>query len=166
MSNFKSGMPDFSVPFLDQSGKISEVWWRFLVTIFNRTGSVQGGNITNISNIASDESGNYPPRDRSSEIEELRSELTSLRGSTKDLQATLNELAAQLVDIRQPVMQSMGNMDVIQAIGFEPVSPQDLHRYPTKDKTGVSGSRAANVALASLLTALATEGLITDNSTV
>lgn len=41
----------------------------------------------------------------------------------------------------------------------------DLSRFAIKAGTSVTGSRGGNAALASLLTALAGEGLITDNTT-
>lgn len=57
----RSNIPDFGTPIIGADGRISEVWWRFLLQLFNRTGGatgVDGGMVETIThdNSASGES--------------------------------------------------------------------------------------------------------------
>lgn len=47
--NITNNIPSPSAPFLSSDGQISQVWWGFLVTLFNRTGSTQGYDATALS---------------------------------------------------------------------------------------------------------------------
>lgn len=42
MMDVKSNIPDFQTPFLTSDGRVNEVWWRFLLQMFNRTGGFAG----------------------------------------------------------------------------------------------------------------------------
>jgi hypothetical protein len=41
MSN-QSNIPDVGAPFVDKNGRLSIVWWQFLLSMFNRTGGSAG----------------------------------------------------------------------------------------------------------------------------
>lgn len=42
MSNLSQGVPQFGTPFTDGKGGITQVWYQFLLNIFNRTGGSSG----------------------------------------------------------------------------------------------------------------------------
>ena len=37
-----NNLPSPTAPFLDANGNISQVWWQYLLTLFNRTGAGKG----------------------------------------------------------------------------------------------------------------------------
>lgn len=46
------GLPTQTTPFLSPDGRVSPVWWRFLLSLFVRTGSGTGGTVGPIKTIA------------------------------------------------------------------------------------------------------------------
>ena len=44
--SLKQGMPQQSVPFLASNGTISTVWYPLIVSLYERTGSAQGVDVT------------------------------------------------------------------------------------------------------------------------
>lgn len=107
MSNVKSNIPDYTIPFIDGTGRISEVWWRFLVTMFNRTGGTTGSDIgdliitVNAQGIRVEfleaEQSNFPlPVDFSRPIDELCNEIAGLRGALNDLPGRISDLETQV----------------------------------------------------------------------
>lgn len=38
----RANIPDFNTPILGPDGRVNEIWWRFLLQLFNRTGGEQG----------------------------------------------------------------------------------------------------------------------------
>jgi hypothetical protein len=41
--NNASNIPDFGAPFIDiKTGRISPIWWQFMITLFKRTGDTTG----------------------------------------------------------------------------------------------------------------------------
>ena len=37
-----SNIPNYSVPFIDSNGLINQAWWRFIITLFQRSGNASG----------------------------------------------------------------------------------------------------------------------------
>lgn len=48
-----NNIPTPTSPMLGPDGKLSQVWWQFFLTLFARTGGLQGGSITDASSEAS-----------------------------------------------------------------------------------------------------------------
>jgi C1q domain len=106
MNNIPSNIPDYSIPLIDTSGKINPIWWRFLVTLFNRSGGAGGsdiGSITiivgkqgeQISELQAEEISKVIPVDSSSSaIDELLNQISQLR-STPDYGKRIDDLEAQ-----------------------------------------------------------------------
>jgi hypothetical protein len=111
MSNVKSNIPDYTIPFIDATGRINEIWWRFLVTIFNRTGGTAGGDIADLIitvnaqgiriQFLEAEQINFPlPIDVSRPIDELRNEIAFARTDGQELRRAYDELILSFNGLR------------------------------------------------------------------
>lgn len=104
MSNVTSNIPDYSIPFINKDGQMNEVWWRFLITLFNRSGGSAGGDISKltiivtqqgvqISALEAEESDKIVPINTwSASIEELRGDLAGLRIDRDSLRSIIEEI--------------------------------------------------------------------------
>lgn len=48
MAEVSSNIPQYSIPIVNAAGQVNDIWWRFFVTLFDRTGGGEGGDITQI----------------------------------------------------------------------------------------------------------------------
>lgn len=49
--NVTNNLPSPTAPFLDDTGNISQVWWQYLLTLFNRTGAGKGVDAALLQNL-------------------------------------------------------------------------------------------------------------------
>jgi hypothetical protein len=56
MSN-ANNLPPPQVPFVDTSGRVSTVWWQFMLTLFNRTGGTQGSDASDLEALIAELTG-------------------------------------------------------------------------------------------------------------
>ena len=85
-----NNIPGPSVPLLTEDGQISQAWWQFFVTLFNRTGSGIGVDLTAVQNNINDallnDAGGKPVDDslrlRVSDIEAELASIPSMNASS------------------------------------------------------------------------------------
>lgn len=155
--------------FVDASGKLTREGYLYLQNIYERLGGADSSSNADIDiSLQFDTSAIFETGNSSEELQGIQ------QGS-----AGFAEVAKQLADINQETIVSLlatvaeqGKQieELRQQIAFDAGQPATAAeiRKRVKDivRPTVTGSRAANAALASLLTALANYGLITDTTTV
>ena len=170
-------LPSLSADFLDANGKVSRVWSRFLIELFARIGGASATDLTAVGALLSglrldvNTNANDSAIDRAfvpvpqlapdlpldwldmSALAELRKEIDDLK-SQIDMHQT-GELVKALDAIRNELAQLPDNTAALAEL-----------KKQVAAKRSVTGSRAGNVALASLLAQLSSASIITDNTTV
>lgn len=161
-----------NVKFIDpRTGDISREWYRFFVALMNRLGGPDGPSMHDLELDLS----TMPFGNGAVDTTSLLSELPAA-GQTSVISNELLELAS----VRQE--QAPLNSEVLLLSPLQPLEQQDsltppatppelpgLDLAPPSPTNGygnsVTGARGGNVALASLLGILATQGIITNNTT-
>jgi hypothetical protein len=54
MTGTQTSIPLAQAPFLGPNGRVTEPWWRFLLTLYNRTGQSEGGDLTIVKDDVAD----------------------------------------------------------------------------------------------------------------
>lgn len=112
MNKAPSNIPEYSIPFIDKNGRVSEVWWRFLLTMFNRTGGVGGGDLATVQQRALDQQGMGPDATADTfaraSIQQIEAQLAAATAMYADLANRLDDIEASILP---PTFGTMAHQD-------------------------------------------------------
>lgn len=151
-SPLSAAMPNGDL--VDVNNDVTPEWHAFFVRLLTRTGGTQG-----VDTGALQQQINTETAQRTAADAALHSELTSVSNAGASTASSLNASIAAEASTRAYADSQLlpKNGGVTGLIGFQ--------GSPPISRPTVTGAKGGNAALASLLSALATYGLITDSST-
>lgn len=99
MTDVIANIPDFGTPIITADGRISEIWWRFFLQLFNRTGGTSGSDPTGLQGQITENSANIQAQ-------------ISINAMEQASKAFLDSLGAQLIQVaqRRPELDALGAM--------------------------------------------------------